>query len=90
MSTTHRISGSIVARGQKIYDEKLRSILEPEHNGKYVVIDVDTGEYEVDEDHLAASDRAHKNKPGKVLFATKVGFGALGRLRTPIRVRKNG
>jgi hypothetical protein len=29
----------------KVDEEKLPALLEPEHNAKYVVIDVDTGEY---------------------------------------------
>ena len=73
-------AASVVERGEKIYKEDLRSILEPEHNGKYVVIDVDTGEYEIDASHLAASRRAHQKKPGTVFFVTRVGFGAMGRL----------
>ena len=88
MSITDPKSESIVERGKRIYDQRLRSILEPEHNGEYVVIDVDTGEYELDKDHLAASDRAHKKKPGKVFYAAKVGFPTLGHIRSPYVVRK--
>ncbi len=34
-----------IERGQKLYDSKLKSLLEPVHNGKFVVIDVDTGKW---------------------------------------------
>jgi len=69
-----------VGRGTRIYEERLRVILEPQHNGKYVVIDVETGEYELDQDHLAASDRAAAKRPGALLFATRVGWPVLGRI----------
>ena len=72
--------GSIAERGSRIYEERLREILEPQHNGKYVVIDVETGEYELDKDHLAVSDRAAAKRPGAPLFATRVGSRTLGRV----------
>jgi hypothetical protein len=30
----------LIAEAQKYYDERLRALLEPKHNGDYVVIDV--------------------------------------------------
>lgn len=48
----------LVAEAHAIYAERLKSRLEPQDNGKFVVINLDTGEYEVDEDDLAASRRA--------------------------------
>ncbi len=72
--------GSIAERGSRIYEERLREILEPQHNGKYVVIDVETGEYELDKDHLAASDRAAAKRPGAALFAMRIGHRAGGRI----------
>jgi hypothetical protein len=80
MNTTHPMSSDVVDRGKKIYEEKLRPILEPQHNGKYVVIDVDTGDHELDQDHVAASQRAHKNKPGVVFYVARVGLQGLGPL----------
>jgi hypothetical protein len=74
-------SGSGTAeRGAKLYEQKLRGLLEPTHTGKYVVIDVETGEYELDADHLAASDRAAAKHPGALLYATRVGSRSLGRI----------
>lgn len=73
-------TGEIAERGTRIYEERLRDILEPKDNGKYVVIDVETGDYELDEDHLAASDRAAAKRPGAPLYATRVGSRSLGRV----------
>ena len=73
-------TADICARGQRLYDERLRDQLEPQHNGKYVVLDVETGEYELDANHLAASDRAWAKHPGASLFAVRVGYGYLARL----------
>jgi hypothetical protein len=73
-------TGRIAERSARLYEERLRSLLEPQHNGKYVVIDVETGEYELDQDHLAASDRAAAKRPGAPLYATRVGSPTLGRV----------
>ena len=35
-------------RGDEIYDRDIRPHIEPGDEGKYVVIDIETGEYEVD------------------------------------------
>jgi hypothetical protein len=67
-------------RGARLYEQKLRGLLKPTHNGKYLVIDVDSGDYELDEDHLAASDRAAAKHPGAPLYATRVGSRSLGRI----------
>jgi len=80
MSVIRPSAGEIVERGTRIYEDRLRAILEPQHNGKYVVIDVETGEYELDHDHLAASDRAAARRPGAPLYATRVGSRSLGRI----------
>jgi hypothetical protein len=69
-----------VDRGTRIYDKQLRHILEPAHLGKYVVINIDTGEHELDHDWLAASNRAQARWPGAVCYATRVGSRAIGRI----------
>lgn len=35
-------------RGEAVYERDLRKLLEPEHNGEVVAIDIVTGAYEVD------------------------------------------
>ena len=72
--------GHIAERGARLYEQRLRPLLEPQHNGKYVVIDVETGEYELDADHLAASDRAAAKRPGAPLYAARVGAPTIGRV----------
>lgn len=79
-------NSDIVERGIRIYEERLRTVLAPEHHGKYVVVDVETGEYEVDQDHLAASDRAVAKRLGAPLYATRVGLPSLGRIGGRMKV----
>jgi hypothetical protein len=80
MELGNRQTSKTAERGAWLYEQQLRALLEPAHNGKYIVIDVESGEYELDEDHLAASDRAAAKHPGAPLYATRVGTGSLGRI----------
>lgn len=64
----------IVERGERIYRERLRDVLEPEQNGKFVVIDVESGEYDVGDNCRAVSDRVAAKHPGAPLYAGRVGF----------------
>ena len=38
----------LVRRAQEFYEKQLKPKLEPEHNGEYIVIDVDSREYTFD------------------------------------------
>ncbi len=70
----------IAERGERIYRERLRALLEPAHTGEYIVIDVDTGDYELDKNDRAASDRAAARWPGASRYAMRVGHRTLGRI----------
>jgi hypothetical protein len=66
--------------GKEIYEREIRSLVEPEHYGEVVAIDIDSGGYEVAPDHLTAVQRARAKYPGGRLFALRVGFPALARI----------
>ena len=68
----------IAARGREIYEKQLRDKLEPEHTGKFLVIDIETGEYEIDEDDLAASKRASRKRPGGARYGMRIGYSTSG------------
>ncbi len=54
--------------------------------GKFLVLDVDSGDYELDADEIAAVKRARAKHPGAVFYILRVGRSAvyrLGRKVTP-------
>ena len=75
----------IVRRGKALYEQRIRAEVEEGNRGKVLVINVETGEYEMDADHLTASTRAAKF-PGAPRYAMRIGAPALGRLglRSPV------
>jgi hypothetical protein len=60
-------------RGDEIYERDIRPRVEKVDEGKFVVIDIDTGAYEIDEDELTASDRLLARNPNAQLWVTRVG-----------------
>jgi hypothetical protein len=77
---THRryTSDDIVARGQEIYDTQLRSGIEQGNTGKFLVIDIETGDYEIDDDEVAASMRAAAKRPGAARYGMRIGYATSG------------
>lgn len=76
----------IAERARELYERQIRAQVEPENTGKYLVIDIESGEYELDEDKFAASDRAHAKHPDGALYAMRIGY-RYRRLRHGLRVR---
>jgi len=61
---------------EEYYERHLRASLEPEHHGDYLVLDVESGDYEVDADEMAAIDRARAKHPDRVFYILRVGYPA--------------
>ncbi len=64
-------------RGYAFYDQ-IRAQIETEQNmGKIVVIDVETGDFEVDTDAIAATKRAYLKHPDAALLRLRIGYDAV-------------
>ncbi len=68
---------SIAGRGQAIYRKKIRPLVYPEMKGQIVVIDVDSGDYEIDDDDARAFEALLTRRPGARTWAERVGYRAL-------------
>jgi len=66
--------------GDAIYEKKVRAHVEPEHMGDVVAIDVDSGDYEVAEDALAAARSLRDRRPNADVWLMRVGSRWLDRI----------
>ena len=66
--------GDTAVIGQAIYNEKIREKMGPEDKGKLVVIDIYSGDYEVDYDDAAALFRLIGRRPDAFTWAVRVGY----------------
>jgi hypothetical protein len=74
-------------RGDEIYEQVVASSVRPEDKGKFVVIDIETGDFEVDRDELAAADRVRDRNPDAQLWLRRVGFSYAYRFGGILRQR---
>ena len=77
----------ICRKGQAYYDEHLRLEVEKTSRGKILVLDIETGEYEIDSDHLAAARRARAKHLGAAPYAVRIGSSAFGTIGAELPVR---
>ena len=61
---------------EAVYQEKIRPTLTEADIGKFVIIDVNSGDYEIDENDAAASHRLHDRLPNSRGFGMRVGYSA--------------
>ncbi len=67
----------IAERGRALYAEKLRPLLEPKETGRYVVLNVETGEFEMGDDAVTPSEKMRQRFPGTLFYALRVGYPAM-------------
>jgi hypothetical protein len=67
----------IARRGEELYENRIRPRVEGKYDGKIVIIDVETGDYEVDDDPRKANARALAKHPGAALYGLRIGYDAV-------------
>ena len=55
-------------------------MVEPQENGKFIAIDVESGDYEIAEELLDASYCLRKRRPNSVGFGARIGYEAAFRI----------
>ena len=73
-------SDEIAERGQALYEREIQSSLAASDRGKFLVLDIETGDYELDADQIAAVQRARAKRPDGAFYILRVGHSAAYRL----------
>ena len=74
MTTTELSREEFAALAKEIYYRDIRPQVIDEHRGEFLVLDVESGDYEVDGDDIAALDRLDALRPGGRRFLFRVGY----------------
>lgn len=64
----------IAGLGEKLYQEKLKSILEPTQIGKFVAIEVVSGDYFVGDTIIEAMQQGREKYPDRLFHTIKIGY----------------
>ena len=83
MPTTepHRSPEELARLAAEVFDRHVRPALRPEDDGKFVAIDIGTGDYELDDDDYAAVTRLRSRHPSAEVWLGRVGQPAAYRMR---------
>jgi len=66
-------------RGDELVESKVRPHLTAADQDKFVAIDIETGEYELDKNEMKATDRLRKRVPDAQIWLVHVTLGYLHR-----------
>lgn len=67
-------------RGQEAFDRCVRPNLRQEDDGKFVAVDISSGEYEIDSDDYEATGRLMARLPGSRLWLFRAGHATTYRI----------
>ena len=80
MTTPARRPAEETARlGNEIYKRDIRAQVEPEHHGKAIAIDVDTGDYAIADTASVAARRLRTERAEASVWLMRVGYPTLRR-----------
>lgn len=80
MQTITQTPQEVVQRGIELYEQQIKAQVEEDNRGKFLVINTETGEYEMDADDVLAAKRAKARFPDAPLFSMRVGHAAAYRI----------
>ena len=69
-------SDDLVESGQRLYDERLRELLEPSQAGRYIAIEPISGKYFLGDAGTEALLEARRTHPEAMFYLARVGFPA--------------
>ncbi len=70
-------------RGEEIFEREIRPLVVDRDQNDFVLIDIETGAYEVDADELAAANRLEARLPDAQVWMRRVGSRFSRRFRSP-------
>ena len=71
----------IARLGAEAFDRHVRPSLRPEDDGKFVAVDIETGDYELDADDYAVVTRLRSRRPSAEVWLGRVGQPAAYQMR---------
>ena len=73
-------------RGEAIYNAQIRQRIAPEDAGKFVLVDVRSGDYEVDDRAARGIIRLLQRRPDATIHEMRNHKTRVGRMRSPRRI----
>jgi len=78
----------IISQGKALYQERIRQEVEPASTGQFLVVDVETGDYELGAESAEVVNRAREKHPDAPLFLMRVGYPTAVKLGGRFRAQR--
>ena len=89
MSHDNYTSEVVASRGKQIYQQQIQDIVEPEHKGKFLSVDIETRDYEIGTDDLSPTMRLLAKRPDATIYSLRIGFRSAHRIGFKVSLRHN-
>jgi hypothetical protein len=76
MPGTTYTNEEIARIGEGIYRREIRDKVMPKHKGRFVTLDIETGDFEIDDDDVSAEKKLRARRPSGVFFGRRIGYTA--------------
>ena len=70
-------------RGNRLYQTKLKTLLEPDYIGMFAAIEPDSGDYFLGTRMIKAVLKAEEKHPDKLVFIARIGFPTAVSMKSP-------
>ena len=74
MPQTKYTNEEISRIGTEIYRRQIRHQVMPQYKGKFLILGIASGDYEIDEDDTSAEERLRVRRPDGVFFGLRIGY----------------
>ena len=65
----------VARQGKALYQERIRAQVDtPENLGKMAIIDIETGDFEIDDLGIDSAEKLHARHPHARLYGVKIGY----------------
>lgn len=80
ITESHRSPEEVARLGGEVFERCVRPKLRPDDNGKFVAVDILSGDYELDDDDYAVIMRLRARVPNADIWLTRAGYPAAYRI----------
>lgn len=74
MATIQPSPEEVARIGNEIYHRDIRDKVIPQHKGKFLILDIRSGDYEIDTDDLSAEEKLRSRRPDGTFFGLRIGY----------------
>lgn len=74
MLGTVNANEEIARIGEEVYRREIRDKVMPQHKGRFLTLDIESGDFEIDDDDLTAEIQLRARRPEGVFYGRRIGY----------------